>query len=215
MASTNVHASVSTPLQRFQQKVVSHKMQFGDAKLMHGSSNQVVFTPHGYPTYCFPGMQFPPNAQVDRNQKRPVPASYEIRSDDKKHQKTSNRLPDAKQATMSTQAKKEKLRQLQQMQAQLGIEKQHQQYGTTSDNVTDPQSSSQNNQTLDVMTSTITIDECALRAPSSDLNMVAKQDESQRASGLTYDPPAEEIIYYQLHDVVAKVRLSLNCRDIL
>lgn len=219
MASTNVHASVATPLQAFQPKAINHQMQFGDAKLMehHGSSNQVVFTPHRYPTYCFPGMQFPPNVQINRNQKRPVPASHGVCSDDTKHQKTSNRLLDAKQATMSPQAKMEKLRRLQQMQAQLAIEKQHQQYSTTGVHVSVPQSSSQNNQTLDAMTSTITIDECPHNVRSSELNMVAEQDESQMTSRLTYDPPAEETIYYQLQDVVGKLdmRTRFCIRDSL
>lgn len=217
MASTNFHASVPTPQQTFQPKAISHQMQFCDARLMecHASSNQVVFNPHGYPTYCFPAVQFHPNVQIDRNQKRPVTASYEVRPDDKKHQKVSSRLPDAKPAIMSPQAKMEKLRRLQQMQAQLAIAKQQQQYNTTGVDVSVPQSSSQNNQTLDVMTSTTTIDDSARKVPSSELNMIAKQDESQRTFTLTYDPPAEETIYYQLQDVIGKVRSYFPCRVIL
>jgi len=223
MPNAYLHSSITTPLQNFQLKATSEQMQFCDAKFMenHGSSNQVTFTQHGYPTSYFPGMQLPAHLQldrnqksipvhlqIDRNQKRAVPASYEVRSDDPKHPKTSNRLPDAKPVTMTPQEKMEKLRRRQQMQAQCAIEQQHQQYGyqIPSADIAVSKSYSQNNQ-LDGMTSTITTDECAHKFPSLELSMVVEKDESKRTSSLTYDPPAEETIYYQLQDVVGKVRL--------
>jgi len=212
MPNTNIQSSITTPLQNFQLKATSQQLQIGDPKLMenHGSSNQVTFIQHGCPTSYFPGTQLPAHLQTDRNQKRAVPASYDVRSDDPKHPKLSNRLPDAKPTTMTPQEKMERLRRRQQMQAQLAIEQQHQQYShqMTSADIAVSKSYSQNNQ-LDGMKSTITMDDCAPKVPSSELSIVAEKEEYKGTSKLTYDPPAEETIYYQLQDVVGKVWLSI------
>ncbi|ONK63533.1 uncharacterized protein A4U43_C07F16210 [Asparagus officinalis] len=117
-ASISIQSSVTTPLKAFQSKPMSQEMQFGDAKRMGDQ---------GYPTNCLPGVQFSSNV-IEKNQKRPVPSTYDVRSGDTKHPKISNRLQDGTPGIMTAQEKMEKLRQLQKMQAQLAIEKQQLQY---------------------------------------------------------------------------------------
>lgn len=207
MPTADVQSSVTTPFQTIQSTVVSHQMQFGDAKLMehHESSNYVPFQ-LGYSTRYYTGTQLPPHLQTVRNQTKPVPSNHKVGSDGTKH-----RAPDAKAAAMiyhekaaMTREKVEKLRLLQQMQAHLAIEQQQQHYNqTTGANFT--QSFSQNNHTLDAMTGIVTTDD-AHKVPSSELKMAEEQDESKITSGLIYDPSEEETIYYQLQDAIGKVR---------
>lgn len=229
MPTANTYYSVTTPSETFQSKAVSQQMQTGDAMLMeqhgsstasqqmqfvdaklvenHGSSNNLAFIRHECPTYYYPGIQLPPHLQTARIQKKPVLSSYRAVSDNTKSLRTPNGLPDAKAGVMTPQEKVEKLRRLQQMQAQVAIKQQHQQYSHQSAGVNITQSFSQNNQTLDAMTSTVTTDDAHKVSPSEQ-KMAVEQDESKRTSSLTYGPPVEETTYYQLQDVIGKVSLS-------